>query len=65
MRMLPTLRRRNLDPDDPDNFMSRDGKAGGSSVIPLMFMGIFAVAIVIGLFLGDGSPLGFAARIWQ
>ena len=60
MRIIPRLRLRNADPDDPDNFMGRDGKAGGSSVIPWMFIGMFAVAIVIGLFFGDGSPLTFA-----
>ena len=47
------------DPDDPDNYMSRDARAGGSSVIPWMFGGMFLVATVFGLFFAPGSPLSY------
>jgi hypothetical protein len=45
------------DPDDPDNYMNWDERSQRSNLLPIMFIGMFAVSAVIGLFFAQESPL--------
>ena len=45
------------DPDDPDNYMNRDDGPERSNLIPIMFIGMFVMSAVIGLFFAEESPL--------
>ena len=44
------------DPDDPDNYMHR-GDVERSPVLPVMFLGMLAVGLAVGLFVAKESPL--------
>lgn len=45
------------DADDPDNYLNRDHADENSNLVPWMLGGMFAVAILIGLFFAEESPL--------
>jgi hypothetical protein len=59
MSIDPDVRKRGnpYDPDDPDNYMNRDDGSERSHIIPIMFIGMFVVSVLIGLFFAQESPL--------
>jgi len=53
------------DPDDPDNYMSRDRLPESSNLVPWMLGAMFALATLIGLFFAQESPLTDTQRTTQ